>query len=326
MAAPNAVFSQLVTAQHRWQGKTITEQFVAHNALWRTMKKRGNVRTNVDGGREITFPIAYDSNKTIMNYDGFQRHNLGQTDFLTDVKYDWRNKAAYVIASGPELRMNKGKSKLIDLAEAKRKNLVDSIANHMAIEVYQDGSTAGAIGGLKSIITADGTGTVGGIDASSYTWWANKYEGEPTAAGTWLTDATALRRAMNKLYIKTTIGTKKPDLCVLTNDLYESYLATLQNQQRYMSNDKARAGFDNLMFIDNMEVIFDLNASGGFQTETGYMLNTEFLYLIEHEDAKWAPEAERKPLDQDGIAIPYYWMGQMVCTSRRHQGTLVVHA
>lgn len=327
MAAPNAVFTQMITAQHRWQGKSITEQFVEHNALYRLMKERGNIKTEADGGTEITYPVEYAPNGTIMNYSEFQRHNLGQTDFLTNVKYDWRQKAAYVVASGKELRVNRGEGQMIKLVKAKKNNLLNSIANHMSVEVYGDGSTDGSIGGLASIITADGTGTVGGIVSGTYTWWKNKFEDEAASSGdtSWSSAVYGgknLRRSVNKLHIKCTIGAEKPDLYVLTNDLWELYQSDMQERQRFMDASKATAGFQTIAGPDGVPIIHDLNASGGFTGDMGYALNSKYLYLVEHPDARWGAEAERQPLDQDGVAIPYYWMGQMICTSRRHQGFL----
>lgn len=328
MASPNAVFTQMITAQHRWQGKTITEQFVNHNALYRLMKERGNIKTEADGGTEITYPIEYAPNGTIMNYSEFQRHNLGQSDFLTNVKYDWRQKAAYVIASGKELRVNRGESMMIKLVKAKKSNLLNSITNHMATECYQDGSTDGAIGGLDALITDDGTGTIGGINAGTYTWWKNKFVAEAASSGdTSWSSATYggknVRKSLTAAGIAATIGTETPDLWVLTNDLFQVYLDDLQDRQRFMSAARAMEGFQTVGAPNGSPVVFDLNASGGFDTEIGYGLNTKYLYLVEHPDARWGAEGERKPLDQDGIAIPYYWMGQMICTSRRHQVKLV---
>jgi hypothetical protein len=321
MPSPNAAFTQMITAQQRWQSKGLTEQFVEHNALWRLMKERGHIKTEPGEGTEITYPLAYQGNNTIMNYSEFQRHDVSQRDFITACKYDWRQKAAYVIASGKELRINRGETAMIKLVKAKKENLVDSVANHMQTETYSDGSVDGSIGGLASIITDNGQGTVGGISGTTYSWWRNQVQVEDNSTY-WATPEN-LKRSLNKLHIKLTIGTQKPDLYVLTNDLYEIYLASLQAQQRFMEVKKASAGFDVVAFIDGVPMIHDLNAGGGFTGEMGYALNTKYLYMIEHPDARWGAEDERKPLDQDGIAIPYYWMGQMVCNSRRHQGKLL---
>lgn len=328
MAGPSAVFTQMITAQHRWQGKTITEQFVEHNALYRLMKERGNIKTEADGGTEITYPVEYAPNGTIMNYSEFQRHNLGQNDFLTNVKYDWRQKAAYVVASGKELRVNRGESMMIKLVKAKKNNLQNSIANHMASEVYLDGSTDGSIGGLDAIVTENGQGMVGAINGTTYSWWRNKIVTEPASSGeTSWSSATHggvnVRKALTKMGIQCKIGQEGPDLYVLTNDLFEVYLNNLQDRQRFMSAAKAMEGFQTVAAPDGAPVVHDLNAGGGFTGEAGYALNTKYLYLVEHPDARWGAEDERKPLDQDGIAIPYYWMGQMICTSRRHQGRFV---
>jgi hypothetical protein len=263
-----------------------------------------------------------------MNYSEFQRHNLGQNDFLTNVKYDWRQKAAYVVASGKELRINRGESQLIKLVKAKKNNLLNSIANHMAVEAYQSGATDGSINGLAAIITDNGQGTVGGIDGTAYSWWRNKVAAEPAATGatSWSDAANGgrnLRKSLTSLHVKCTIGTEMPDVYVLTNDLWELYVSDMQDRQRFMDASKATSGFQTIAGPNGVPIIHDLNAGGGFTGEMGYALNTKYLYLVEHPDARWGAEDERKPLDQDGIAIPYYWMGQMICTSRRHQGKLL---
>jgi hypothetical protein len=193
----------------------------------------------------------------------------------------------------------------------------------MATEVYGDGSVDGSIGGLDALITESGEGTRGGIQgtASVNPWWRNKVQVEDNS-GYWGTPDN-VKRSLNKLHIKCTIGAEKPDLYTLTNDLYEVYQASLQAQQRFMSVKKAELGFETLAMTDGVPVIHDLNANGGFTGETGYATNSKYLYMIEHEDAHWGAENERVPVDQDGIAIPYFWMGQMVCTSLRHQGRFV---
>ncbi len=328
MGSPAEAFTQMITATHRWQGKNITDQFVDHNALFRLMKERGHIKTEADGGDPITYPIAYAPNRTLMNYTDFERLDLGQSDFLTNVSYTWRQKAVHIVASGRELRINRGESMLIKLAKAKRENLISTISNHMASELYQDGSVSGSFGGLASIITTDGQGLVGGIDGNVYSWWRNKVENEPAATGptSWSDPDNGprnIQRSIDRLRISCTIGADKPDIYVLTNDLYLQYLQSFQARQRFTSAGKATEGFENLVTPDGAIVLHDLNVSGGFTGEMGYALNTKYLYLLEHPDARWRPEPERKPVDQDGVVIPHYWMGQLICNSRRHQGILV---
>lgn len=328
MSSPHSDFTHALVANHRWQGKSVTEQFTEHNALYRMMKEKGNVKVEATGGEFITYPLDYTPNPTIMNYAEMQRFNVSRHDFLTNVKFDWKNKVGVIVASGQELRLNQGETALVKLTKAKRKNFINAVANHMAVELYADGSTEGAITGLASKITAAGTGTVGGINSTTHTWWKNKIQtesGNADASESWLTP-DYLKRDMNKLKIKCTIGTQSPDAWVLTNDLYETYMASLQAQQRFMEVKKARAGFDVLAFHDSSPVIHDLNASGGFTGEMGYALNLEYFYLLEHPDAKWGAESERVPYDQDAVMVPYFWMGEAVITSRRHQGRLVAAA
>ena len=83
----------------------------------------------------------------------------------------------------------------------------------------------------------------------------------------------------------------------------------------------AKAGFNSLKF-KNADVIFDDNTNFSTTAEKAYFLNTDYLYLVQHPDAQWTMDEEKKPINQDAIVIPLYWMGNMVCTNRSLQGVL----
>lgn len=157
------------------------------------------------------------------------------------------------------------------------------------------------------------------IVAGTYTWWANQYQ-EMTGTGAW--SKSTIKGEMNKLWMKTVRGLDKPDLILASHDIYAAYEEALQDNQRYMDSKKASAGFESLKY-KTADIIFDSNTNFGTTAERAYFLNTDYLYLVEHPDARWTEDDQRTPVNQDAIVIPMYWMGALVLTNRARQGLLI---
>ena len=104
-------------------------------------------------------------------------------------------------------------------------------------------------------------------------------------------------------------------------DFYTLYEFGEQQLQRYMNADMAKAGFMGLKF-KSADVIFDDNTNFATTAETGYFLNTDYLYVMQHKEAQWSADEEKRPTNQYAVVIPYYWMGNLVCSQRALQGKL----
>lgn len=127
---------------------------------------------------------------------------------------------------------------------------------------------------------------------------------------------------MNQLWLNCVRGTDKPDLIVMTHDLFSYYWENLQDLQRYMQADEGMAGFTAVKFM-TADVIFDSDPTNFTTTgERGYFLNTDYLKLTVHRDANWTVAEERMSVNQDATVIPLYWMGQLVTSNRARQGIL----
>ena len=101
----------------------------------------------------------------------------------------------------------------------------------------------------------------------------------------------------------------------MSHDLYAVYENGLQDNQRYADAKMASWGFETVKY-KSASVIFDDNDNFSTTAEKAYFLNTKYLYLIEHPEARWSQEEDKVPINQDAVVIPIYWMGQM-CTSQR---------
>ena len=287
------------------------------------MKKNGQIKTK-SGGWSIVQELDYAENGTYQRYSGYDTLNVNASDVLSAAEYPWAQVAIHVTASGRELRMNSGKEAMINLVQSRITNAMRTAANQFSIDLYGSGSLTNQIGGVGAIITADGTGTVGGINSSTYTFWANQfYEIPGTNQYTATTNLpTNIVNAMTTLWIRQVRGTDKPDLILLTQDFYAGYEGSLQQYQRFNDSDMAAAGFNSLKF-KSADVIFDDNSNFSTTGEIGYFINSDYLFLVEHPEARWSQDEKKVPINQDAEVVPIYWMGQLVCSNRKLQGRLL---
>ena len=71
----------------------------------------------------------------------------------------------------------------------------------------------------------------------------------------------------------------------------------------------------------NADVVFDGNS--GIPSNHMYMINTNYLELVVHEDADLEVMEEMRPVNQDGSVIPILWMGNLTCSNRKQQGVII---
>lgn len=322
MASPSTVFTEMVTTTDRNWSTDVPDNVSKNNALLNVLKKKGKIST-VSGGFEIARPLEYAENGTYQRYSGYDGLNTNASDVLTTVKYEMRQIALHVTASGREIRMNMGsKERMIDLVKARKANALKTAANQFSIDLYSDGSLSEQIGGLGNVLQSAGTGTVGGIDSSTWTFWKNKFKemtGTNLAASPSATNAASMKADMNAFWLTLNRGADKPDLIIMSHDFYALYELGEQQLQRYMDADLAQSGFQTLKY-KSANVIFDDNTNFSTTSEKAYFLNTDYLYLVQHSEAKWTPDDEKRPVNQDAVVIPIYWMGNLVCTNRALQG------
>lgn len=318
MANPSTVFSEMVSSTMRNVADEVADNISKHNALLHRLKKKGKF-INLDGGSEIQIPVEYAENGTYQRFAGLDTHNLNSSDILTSAKYDWCQIGIFVIASGRELLQNSGKNAMINLAKVKRANALKTAANNFAIDMYSDGSLTNQIGGLASLIQTNGQGTVGGLNSAIYPFWRNKFREIPSSNA--YTKDTILGE-FNNLWLQLVRGADKPDIIVLSHDFYSVFEASQQQIQRYSNAELAEAGFVNIKY-KTADVIFDENTNFSSTAEKGYFINTDYLNVAQHKDARWTEDEEKRPVNQDAIVRPFYWMGNMTVSNRALQGVLL---
>ena len=319
MPSPNTVFTELVSTTFRKHSKEIKDNVSKNNALLRRIYDKGNVRRE-DGGLTIVAPLDYAENNTYQRYSGYDVLNVGASDVISAAEYQWRQIAINVVASGLELRTNSGDSRIINLVKARLKNAIRTFKNNFSADIYSDGTLANQVNGLQALVADAGTGTVGGIDSSTWTFWKNKVQSAaaPIQGGGAITpSATTMESLMLPLWLALTRGDDQPDLIVMDNNYFTFFEQSQTSIKRYTDETKANAGFVSLKY-KGADVIFD--GGSGIPANHAYFLNTDYLEVVVHKDADMTVMDEMKPYNQDAAVVPVLWMGNLVCSNRSLQG------
>lgn len=321
MPSPNSVFTELVSTTFRKHAKEIKDNVSKNNALLRRMTDKGQIRKE-DGGLTIVAPLDYAENATYQRYSGYDTLNIGASDVISAAEFQWRQIAINVVASGLELRTNSGGSRILNLAKARMKNAMRTYKNNFSADLYSDGSLANQINGLQALVADSGTGTVGGINSSTWTFWRNVVQSAaaPLQGGGAITpSATTIESLMLPLYLALTRGDDQTDLIVSSNDYFTFYESSQVAIKRYTDTQKADGGFTSLKY-KSADVIFD--GGSGIPDAHMYFLNTDYLELVVHRDADMTIMEEMRPYNQDAAVIPIIWMGNLTVSNRKLQGVL----
>lgn len=318
MASPNSTFTELVTSTFRKVRTDVKDNLSNRNALLKHVYKRGNYRKE-DGGLTITTPLDYAENSTYQRYSDWDLLNISASDVISAAEYQWRQIAINIVASGREKRINSGDSRIFSLAKAKMKNAIRTFNNNFSTDLYSDGTATNQINGLQALVNILGTGTVGGINSSTFTFWKNQIFDLSTESVT-MSATTIENSAMLPLWLNLDRGPDdQPDLIIMDNVHYKFFEASQTSLKRYTNAENANGGLVSLKY-KNADVYFDGNS--GIPTSTTYMLNTNYIDLVVHKDADLEIMPEMRPINQDGDVIPILWMGNLTCSNRHQQGVI----
>lgn len=321
MASPN--LSEIATTTLRNRSGKIADNVSDNTALLSRLKQRGNIRT-FSGGRTIVEELDYAENSTYQRYSGYEVLNISPSDVLSAAEFDIKQAAVAVSISGLEELQNSGKEAMIDLMEARIRNAERTMTNNISADVYSDGTADSGkqIGGLQSLVADDPTtGTVGGINRASFSFWRNQLYDFSVESVT--SSATTIQSAMNTLWLRCTRNRDYPDLIVFDNVYFEYYWSSLQANQRFTNEKMAEAGFHNLKFM-MADVIFDGGQGGDAPSSHGYFLNTNYIHYRPHAKRNMVPlNPDRYATNQDAMVKLIGFAGNMTLSNAALQGVMI---
>ena len=268
----------------------------------------------------IAEELEYAENATFKYYSGYETLDISPSDIATAAEYNWKQAAVAVTASGLEVEVqNSGKEAVIDLLDKRIGNAHRTMKNQISSGIYSDGtgSSSKQITGLQAQVADDPTtGTVGGIDRSTWTFWRNQMLTNATMS------ASVIQGYMQTLWIQCCRGSDKPDLITADAYCYGYYWDALQAIQRITTDGggKAAQGWASLAFL-TADVIYD--GDSGHPDYGMYFLNTDFLFFRPHVNRNFVPLMRREATNQDAFVVPIVFAGNLTMSNAELQGVLL---
>jgi hypothetical protein len=324
-----ANISDIITAGIQSRTGALADNVTQNTALLNRLKKRGNVKT-FSGGNVILQEIAYldATTRNAGSYSGYDVIDITPNSPISAAQFDLKQYAAAVSVSGLEMLQNSGKERIIDLVEGRIMVAEANIQDRVSAGIYSNGTGNGGkdITGLAAAVaTAPTSGTYGGINRATWSFWQNKSFGAVTNGGSAATSAN-IQSYMNRLAMQLVRGTDSADLIVADNNYYRLYLESLQAIQRVQSEEMAGAGFSALKYFGtgkSADVVLDGGIGGSMTTNQMYFLNTKYIFFRPHADRNFVPiGADRMSVNQDAVTKLIAWAGNLTSSGAQFQGVL----
>ena len=323
MAFANSAITDIIATTIQSRSGELADNLTQNNAILQRLSQKNNIRP-FSGGNVILEEIMYDDTTTnnANSYSGYEVLNIAPDSPISAAQYKIAQYADAVTMSGLEMLQNSSKEAIIDLLDGRMQVSEARLLNRISGDLYGDGTGNGGknLDGLGAAVAAvPTTGTYGGINRATWTFWQNQITSGATSS-------TTILAAMTTAAIKQIRGTDKADLIVAGNTLYSYYVGALQAIQRIAAEESGAAGFASLKFYGG-GTSADVVLGGGYGSqETAtymYFLNTNYLFLRPHKERNFVPiGGERQSINQDAIVKLYGWAGNLTTSNSFLQGLL----
>jgi hypothetical protein len=323
MAFANTSVTDIIATTIQSRTRQIADNVTKNNALLAKLNQRGNVKP-FGGGNVILQELSFAQNGNAGFYSGYDLLPVAASDVISAAEFNIKQLACPVVMSGLEMLQNSGKEAFIDLLEARLNVAESTMANKLAESVYSDGtgSSGKEVTGLDAAVPSDPTtGTYGGIDRATWSFWRSglyDFSAQSVTPG-----ADTIQGALNKLWASLVRGSDRPDLVVLDNTYWSYFMGSLQAQQRFTDPKTGELGFPTIKFMDS-DVVLDGGIGGYCPAATGFMLNTKYIFMRPHKDRNMVALSpnRRYAINQDAEVQILAWAGNLTCSGAQFQGRI----
>ncbi len=316
----NANFNTLTATTLENYKKTLTDNIFTANPLFYWLKEKDKMKTDNRGGSKIVVPLMYGANNTAKSYSGYDLIDIIPQDGLSAAEYEWKQYAVGISISGREEFLNSGEGRLISLLESKIKQAELSLIDLFAADLFKASALVGAtdLVSIRQMISSDGAGTVGNIVSGTHTWWRNYFTSGAAAVTPW---DNVIPRTFDVL-LNTAKGNDRCDIGIMPSAVFlglESVLTRTINFVPGLQDKKAvDVGYDNYR-IKGCTIMYDENCPPA----TAYFLNTRYIQLVTGAGKDFVSTPWIKPDNGDYKTSMILWYGNLVCSNRARQGTLI---
>jgi hypothetical protein len=308
MATPAVQLDELFATTFQKVRASLADQVTLETPLLAALSTKSKVTE--DGGLTIRRPVMFELNDTVGSYDGYDPIDVTPQDGFGYAEYSWKQYSGSVTIDGRTEALNEGSAQIIGILQAKMEQLRLSFEQEVNAMLWGDGTgnSSKDFLGLQAIV--DSSGTLGGIDSSTETWWKSRVVSGGVSLST-----TAGIKSLNSILNSLKLAKSKPDFEFTTQANYESYEALAVPNIRFQDTRLAELGFEVvehkgavLMYEDNVP------------TNYWYFLNSDHLEFVQKNNRWMKLLPFRQPVNQDAKTALNVSMGNLITDVRRAHG------
>lgn len=305
MSTANSNFDRVASTTLKNYAQTMADNVSNHIPTLGVMKTKGAVELR--GGDTIVLRLLHEF-ANAQSYSGSDVIDITKQDGISAAEYNWKQVICPAIIEGIEKARNSGQeaqeSLMDDILMQAELSLEDKIADML----FGDGTgnSGKDMLGLEALCPTDPTtGTLGGINSATETFWRNTTN---TSVGSFASGGlgaiqTALRATQR--------GNDKVDLMVTNSTIY-GYAQTLAHNRAEFTNSKlASLGFEALK-IEGIDFLYDAKCP----SDRVYGINTRWTKFFIHKDYNFVTGKFVEPANQDILVAKIKVYGQ-IGTRRR---------
>lgn len=288
---------------------------------WLLEQMRANGSFEKQNGSVIRCNLEYATNPNVKFMSELETLTVSRPDTFDYAEFIWKHCGGDVPMTDFERGITAGGAAKFDLEARKLENLKNSLEETINTAMFGDGTgTAGkTIGGLQLLVPTDPTtGTVGGINRATYTFYRSQQ-----VSGAKTTNAyDNLLGSMTTAYNSSSngIGKENPTFGVTTQTVFEGYESltpSIERLERTSASDKLVRGFkgQNVMFKD-----IPLGYDPACPSATCYILNNRNLQFVYMQWMKG--ETAVRPADAFYDVFKVLTIGNMTTNNPRRLGVV----
>jgi hypothetical protein len=280
--------------------------------------KGGDGFLSVDGGDVITASLEYAVNGTVAWYSDTQTISTTRADVFDRAEFSWKECAGTVVMSELEAAINQGSARKFNLLDGKMKNLKSSLDDLMNAALYSDGTGSSSLemGGLQHIIaTAPTSGTVGGINRATFSFWRS----QQTSGAKTTSAFDNLRSTMRSIYNLSSNGVagQHPKFIATTRTVFEGFEGLLLANERFTGKESGEGGFKNeVLKFKGAMISYDNDCPSGL----AYFCNPKFLKLAYAKGHWYRGHPSVEPANQTVKVFKVHAIANLITTNSRMLG------
>lgn len=311
------------TAWESLHGDGPTDNIMTSQALLYLLKEGGYLEY-ADGGRLFEFDVEYALNPTFKSVSEMETLDTTRADVFDAARYEQKIFAGTVVFSDLEGLRNALAGRKFDVVKKKLKNGTNSAMELLDAMLYGDGTgnSGKDMDGLAKIISSTPTtGTVGGINAATWTFWRNRQ----TSGAKSVAAFDTLRAAAESIHNQCSLGgtEKKPTGVVTDRASFEGYMSLLVEIERLVKDGNGNAEADlgwlnDAIQFKGIPMVYDEQCTAGVM----YFTNKNFLKLTVLKGGWMTMKKPVDPANQLATVHRVMTVGNLCASARRHLGVV----